>query len=492
MVVAAVGLNLARGFLVALLAVALAVGGCHHDPGAGSPGGSGGAQTAGSAGAGHGGGAAGAAGGAAAGATGTGGSGGSLSASTGGAGASGTGGVGGSPPGSAGAGGSGGHGGSVSAGGSAGGGAGGGPAQMPCAAKALAVGGSHACALTVAGGVRCWGSNGNGQLGDGTRTNRTEPPLFDVLTGVQAIAVGNDHTCAVTVTGGVRCWGANSNGQLGDGTKTERWSPPTTDVLTGVKAIAAGDRYTCALTTAGGVRCWGFNLNGQLGVGTDGVGADLSSPPATDAIADIQAISAGGATTCALTNAGGARCWGSGTFGSVGLGTGGPQQTTPPASDVLTDVTFIASGNGQVCAVMKTGGLRCWGENDYGQVGDGTTTDRYVPSDDILSNVRAVAGGSGHTCALTSTGGVRCWGDPDLLGDGNASSEGEVLSPPATDVLTGITAIASGNRTSQTCALTAAGGVRCWGQIDYANSGTVTVFVDRPTPEYPELMGTCP
>ena len=323
--------------------------------------------------------------------------------------------------------------------------------------------------------------------------NRPEDaPLFDVLTGVQAIAVGNDHACALTVTGGVRCWGENEHGQLGDGTTTDRWSPPTTDVLTGVKAITAGDRYTCALTTAGGVRCWGFNQNGQLGIGTFGAGTDLSSPPATDVIGNVQAITAGGATACALTNSGGVRCWGSGIYGSLGQGMSTQELSSPPANDVLTGVSLIAAGNGQVCAVMKTGGLRCWGENDAGQVGDGTTDERYVPSDDILSNVRAVAGGSAHTCALTASGGVRCWGDPEFLGDGKGLSEGQVLSPPTTDILTGITAIATGNRTGQTCALTAAGGVRCWGQIDYANSGTVTVYVDTPGPEYPELIGTCP
>jgi alpha-tubulin suppressor-like RCC1 family protein len=259
-----------------------------------------------------------------------------------------------------------------------------------------------------------------------------------------------------------------------------------------VKAITAGDRYTGALTTSGGVRCWGFNLNGQLGVGTFGPGTDLSSPPATDVIGDVQAITAGGATACALTNSGGVRCWGSGIYGSLGQGMSTSQLSSPPASDVLTGVRLVAAGNGQVCAVMKTGGLRCWGENDAGQVGDGTTDERYVPSDDILSNVRAVAGGSAHTCALTASGGVRCWGAPEFLGDGKGLTESQVLSPPTTDILTGITAIATGNRTGQTCALMAAGGVRCWGQIDYANSGTVTVYVDTPAPEYPELMGTCP
>ena len=105
------------------------------------------------------------------------------------------------------------------------------------------------------------------------------PPGEPVLSGVKAIAAGRAHTCALMLTGGVRCWGANSGGQLGDGSTTDRLRPPTTDALSGVKSIAAGGAHTCALTSAGGVRCWGDNFYGQLGDGTmDATGA----PPATD------------------------------------------------------------------------------------------------------------------------------------------------------------------------------------------------------------------
>jgi alpha-tubulin suppressor-like RCC1 family protein len=238
------------------------------------------------------------------------------------------------------------------------------------------------------GGVRCWGNNMYGQLGDGTTTSRPTPPPTDVLTGVQAIATGFNHTCALMTTGGVRCWGYNRLGELGDGTTTSRATPPPTDVLTGVQAIAAGGGHTCALVTTGGVRCWGSNSHGQLGDGT----------------------------------------WAS--------------RSTPPTTDVLTEVQAIATGVSHACALMTTGGVRCWGANTVvqsiegwqtivtGQLGDGTTTDRSTPpTTDALSGARAIAAGRYHPCALTTTGGVRCWGDNSSgqIGAGSHSNPTPVL-----------------------------------------------------------------
>ena len=122
--------------------------------------------------------------------------------------------------------------------------------------QAIAAGQSHTCAVMQTGNARCWGINNYGQLGDGAILGYlvSTPPTSDALTGVKATAAGEGHTCALTETGGVRCWGGNAYGQLGDGTTTSTSTPPTSDVLTGVQAIAVGRYYTCALMDTGGVR----------------------------------------------------------------------------------------------------------------------------------------------------------------------------------------------------------------------------------------------
>jgi hypothetical protein len=168
----------------------------------------------------------------------------------------------------------------------------------------------HTCALTVDGGVKCWGGNSYGQLGDGTTTGRLTPvAVAGLRNGVQAIAAGAFHTCALTTSGEVKCWGQNDDGQLGDGTTQGRLAPVDVGGLgDGVRAIATGSYHTCAVTETGGVKCWGENGSGQLGDGT--TQERLTPVDVVGLVSGIRAISAGSGHTCALPESGGAKCWG--------------------------------------------------------------------------------------------------------------------------------------------------------------------------------------
>ena len=174
----------------------------------------------------------------------------------------------------------------------------------------IVAGATHKCGLTVSGGVRCWGYNYYGQLGDNTKTARSTPgDVAGLAGGVVAIAVGNSHTCALTAGGGVKCWGYNFYGQLGDNSTANRLAPVDVQGLgTGVSAIAAGLLHTCALTASGGVKCWGYNSDGELGDGTTIqrlAPVDVAGLPGP-----AVAIAAQELHTCAQTAAGGIKCWG--------------------------------------------------------------------------------------------------------------------------------------------------------------------------------------
>jgi alpha-tubulin suppressor-like RCC1 family protein len=286
---------------------------------------------------------------------------------------------------------------------------------------AISTGDTDSCALTGAGAVECWGDNHVGQLGDGTRTNRTTPVAVSGLSsGVAAISAGWFHTCALTGAGAVECWGYNEEGQLGDGTTTDRHTPVAVSGLSsGVIAIAAGFYHTCALTTAGQVKCWGSNTHGELG---DGTRTDRRRPVAVSGLSSsVTAISAGLSDTCALTSAGGVECWGSNRFGKLGDGTRTDRHSPVAVFGLASGVEAIAAGGLHSCALMSVGRVKCWGRNFYGEVGDGTTTDRRRPVavSRLARSVKAIEAGEDHTCALTSPGWVKCWG-LSILGDGTA------------------------------------------------------------------------
>ncbi len=297
----------------------------------------------------------------------------------------------------------------------------------------IVTGEHHSCALTGAGAVLCWGFNIGGQIGDGTTTTRYAPtPVAGLDSGVIDIAAGYTHSCAVTAAGGVLCWGANLNGQLGDGTLTRRLVPtPVTGLAAGVAAIRAGWQFTCALTDEGRAQCWGANQNGQIG---DGSLTDRLVPTPVQGLgAGLSALATGAAHACAVTAAGGLRCWGDNSGGQLGDGTTTDRPLPVAVRRLARGVVDVAAGGLHSCALTDAGGLKCWGSNRFGQLGDGGTAVRLQPGNvrRLTEGVAAVAAGDWHACALLGSGGYRCWGENYSGQIGNGTTGVDALVPMA-------------------------------------------------------------
>jgi len=332
------------------------------------------------------------------------------------------------------------------------------------AVKDIQLGLDHSCLLTTTGNVKCWGSNKYGQLGDGTTEAQNKPvTTVSGLSGVRAIAVGAYHSCALTTTGGVKCWGQNEYGQLGNGEFGKdkyKNGPVPVSGLNGVREIVLGYSYSCALTTTGKVKCWGRNYYGQLGSGND---RDQPYPAESNYLSGVRALGAGTHHSCVVTKTGNVMCLGAGESGQFGDGTFTEWRVKSEKVLNLSGVRAVALGNYHSCALTTTGDVECWGSNQYGQLGDGTTTGKKKgknkPVKVDLSSVRAIELGNHHSCALTTTD-VMCWGENDVgqLGDNTSKQQNK---PVKVFGLSGVSAIAVGAHHS--CALTMTGGVKCWG-----------------------------
>jgi alpha-tubulin suppressor-like RCC1 family protein len=333
-------------------------------------------------------------------------------------------------------------------------------AAQSCVQSGIAAGDNFTCAFSLAGSTMCWGDNEFGELGNGTRNTPVPVPTVvtdssgQLLGGVQQIAANSLHTCAISgPTAAAVCWGDDRAGQLGDSKSigncpSGRIGPfglciSATQVpvvtsngaaLTGVMALAAGDQHTCALGGAN-VQCWGDNGSEQLGDGQSCTMEPFRPNPNDLVLSILDApavkISAGGFHTCAVMLDRTARCWGNNVFGQLGNGVPGNPANTCVETTPQTVITAIV-GN----------------------------PPRPVP----LQHVMSIAAGQFHTCALLPLGTVECWGKGD---DGELGRSDTTLTPlPVVVVdssgqpLNGVEDIAAG--LFHTCALMN-GTVQCWG-----------------------------
>ena len=316
-------------------------------------------------------------------------------------------------------------------------------AGVPGPSKAVAAGFGFTCALGDGGAVRCWGFNDSGQLGDGSKTPSRKPVVVKGLKATK-VAAGFRHACAVTAAGEVACWGDHLNGQLGVGAEADiaicrmsapcAQSPLTVPGLAGARAVSAGAEHSCAVLNDGRVFCWGGNTFGQVG---DGTVKKAMTPVAVKGIAGAVAVSAGAYHTCAALADGTARCWGLNQAGRAGVdpAKGGELcedrkihhscLKTPAAVPTLMKVAAIAAGGDHTCALIDGGAVACWGKNGDGRLGNGTIDDSHAPRPvKGLGKAEAIAAGGLHTCALLRDGSVACWGKDDagVLGQGRSQA----------------------------------------------------------------------
>jgi alpha-tubulin suppressor-like RCC1 family protein len=271
--------------------------------------------------------------------------------------------------------------------------------------KALSAGGGHTCGLDQNNVAWCWGSNTSGALGIGSTRDSSNVPLrVSTSRSFTSISAGSSHTCAVAENGTPFCWGDNTFGQLGDGTTTDALTPVQVSGLSEVLAITAGTDHSCALRVTGAVMCWG---NSPM-LGTTG---SSTTPVFINSIASYAGVEAGSEVTCAIETAvQRAACWGF----PARVGSAGASGTAPVRVAIDNDVVEVSAGDWSACARISNGLVRCWGNNQFGQLGLGdavrdsaSVTPRPVVGD---LTFRMISVGGAHVCGITPRLETYCWG----------------------------------------------------------------------------------
>ncbi|WP_146655005.1 RCC1 domain-containing protein [Labilithrix luteola] len=347
------------------------------------------------------------------------------------------------------------------------------PNRVPYVVSSL---GDHTCAVTPDKRAYCWGDNTEGQLGDGTTETRSTPVLVAPFDDVVDVSAGYTHSCLVRSNSDVYCWGKNDRGQLGDGTKIDRREASAL-TMSGALNVGVAGWHTCVVTALRTVRCWGDNYYGALG---DSTFTARTRYVDVLGLSDVTSLAVGVMHNCAATDQGYVYCWGRSVFGELGYaveGDAGSPDPNDPGSPIaqrvpgLTDVASVVAGEDHTCAIRKNGQVVCWGRNDYSQLGDGTGIGRTTPAPvlgDPTYAVHLTAGGF-NSCATFSGGKVRCWGRNNFgqLGNGN-TNQGETVPSPPIVWLADVERLSTGEHT---CAWRKDGKLFCWGRNDLGQLG---------------------
>lgn len=332
----------------------------------------------------------------------------------------------------------------------------------------ISAGNVHSCGVATDGLAYCWGLNSFGELGDGTAATRDAPVA--VVGGHHFVQVraGVSHTCGLTTDGLAYCWGQNDLGQLGDGkAPTGQGTPAAVAGGRRFTEILVGFRHTCAVTSAGVAFCWGENAHGQLGTGSNTgpqvcLGLACAIRPVRVAGEHVfRRIRPGGEHTCGLDVNHRYFCWGNNVFGQLGDGTRTTRLRPVPVVGGLTFVQ-VSAGGMHTCGVTSAHLAYCWGRNETGELGDGSATRRLRPIK-VAGGLQfgGVSAGVGHSCGVTTGKRAYCWGSNQFaqLGDGTTTDR-----HVPTAVKGGLfwDAVIAGWQ--PTCGLVSAGKAYCWGQ----------------------------
>ena len=356
------------------------------------------------------------------------------------------------------------------------------PTSLPLAN--VSVGALHTCGLSPTGTAYCWGFGGYGSLGDSTQHDTSSPVPVSGGFKFTALSAGEFYTCAVALAGSAYCWGDN-----GFGFGVSSLTPVAVPGGLLFASVSAGGSHTCGLTSAGAAYCWGSNYDGQLGTG--GTPSASSTPVAVSGGLTFVVLSAGESHTCGVTAANVAYCWGLSAAGALGNGTTTGPEVCPVLNDhcstipvaVLGGLTFttVSAGTFHTCGVTTAGKAYCWGTNDLGQLGNGTTTASTTPVlvTDSLSFSSLSAGGA-YTCGVTTGGAAVCWGAGGGGRLGNGSTANSTTPVSVSGGLT-FTAVSSGHNGGTACGIAPGHSAYCWGSDFYGQLGDGKQM-DSPVP----------
>ncbi|MDA8399326.1 MAG: IPT/TIG domain-containing protein [Actinomycetota bacterium] len=360
-------------------------------------------------------------------------------------------------------------------------------------ATSVVAGASSYCAVVNSGGVDCWGSNYAGQLGNGWAGGYSNGPVSVLgITNAVSVVSAHDYTyCAVLAKGGVDCWGDNSGGELGNGTMAQgSFSDVPVAVLgiTNAVGVSSVDSSYCAVLATGGIDCWGQNSDGELGNGA--ASGYYDAPASVVGVANAVSVTPDSyAGYCAVFATGGIDCWGQNSDGELGNGAVYMFTDVPTAVVGISNAVSVASGWDSSCALLATGHVDCWGDNSEGQLGNGTTTKFeqngvYYYYIDVptavkeITNAVSVVSGWDSTCATLATGHVDCWGDNRYGQLGNGTYPNPSSVPVEVSVITNVTAL------TDFCAALASGAIYCWGENSDGELGNGSIWLssaDVPT-----------